>query len=111
MTDDPRQLIDATVQRHASVCGHCDVGVTSICICGDPRRAVLALADALRDVLGKHQPTKDRAGPFSLQRGTFCSCGEYEVLPHPDDGYPVQRIVEYPCSTVRAITNALGGQE
>lgn len=52
MADDPRTLLDATVDRHASVCGRHDSGQNlEECRCGDPRRAVHQLSDALRAVL------------------------------------------------------------
>jgi hypothetical protein len=67
----------------------------------------LAMHAALTAVLALHRPEKDE--PHSLVTWEFCSCGAMEPLPD-DDGSTYIGPAYYPCATVRAINDALGGE-
>lgn len=133
MPDEPRQLLDATVDRHASVCGPHDLEETDTCRCGDPRRAVGELADALRAVLDEHTPTpiyaecghdhdEGEAGVVDIDPiGLVCQDGYmYDICREccMDADEQIESCADHhdnrhcwPCRTVRKITKAIGGDE
>jgi hypothetical protein len=72
------------------------------------RTDIPAMHAALTAVLALHRPESD--GPYSLLPDwAFCSCGAMEPFAD-DDGYASLRPARYPCATVRAINDALGGE-